>query len=186
MQPKPGVANYIKQFNARSIFLEDGLQLTYVSNDTLSVDITLSNFGDGALPVGTQITWFILVNGKSIKTETVATVKPVPQGELGVVAEIEYILPDVGTSASVPVSGAPGPVGVTVTAAFTQQSTVSPAPLNSWNTTLFPRWVRVPSPTKVPVQVTDPALQAQCGFNDCKVSSAGKCFADLSSAGMFY
>lgn len=43
MNPKPGVAPYIKQFNARSIFLQDGLQLSYQSGDHLSVDISLSN-----------------------------------------------------------------------------------------------------------------------------------------------
>ena len=172
MQPKPGVANYIAQFNARSIFLEDGLQLTYISNETLSVDISLSNFGDGALPAGTHITWSILMNGKSIKSATVPSVKPVPQGEMGIVASIEFMLPDVGTSASVPFGGPiAGPKSITVTAAFAEQSATNPAPLNSWNTTLFPRWVSVPSPTKDSIQVTDPALQAQCGFSDCKVSN---------------
>ena len=50
LKPKPGVVPYIKQFNARSIFLQDGLQLSYSSGDQLEVDISLSNFGDGALP----------------------------------------------------------------------------------------------------------------------------------------
>jgi hypothetical protein len=170
--PKPGAAPYITQFNARSIFLEDGLELTYVSNDRLAVDISLSNFGEGALPVGTKITWSILLNGEAIKTETVATSKPVPQGELGVVASIDFQLPDVGTSASVAVGATPGPKSVTVTAAFAELSTLTPAPLNSWNATLFPRWVSGPSPGKLPIRVTDAALQEQCGFNDCEISSA--------------
>ena len=45
MRPKPGVADYIKGFNAQSIFLETGLTLSYVSNDTLSCKISLSTLG---------------------------------------------------------------------------------------------------------------------------------------------
>jgi hypothetical protein len=170
--PKPGVADYITQFNARSIFLEDGLQLTYVSNDTLSVDLSLSNFGTGALPAGTEIAWSILLDGESVKTQTVPTAKPVPQGELGVVASINFVLPDAGTTSSVTFGGkTPGPKTVTVTAAFAHPSPLIPAPLNSWNATLFPRWVSAPSPNKMPIQVTSETLRAQCGFSDCEVSS---------------
>jgi hypothetical protein len=171
-RPKPGVANYITEFNARSIFLETGLQLVYVSNDTLSVDISLSHFGEGALPVGSQITWSVLLDGISIKTETVKTTQAVPQGELGLVASMECLLPDVGTSASVPFGGPiPGPKHITITAEFAVGSASISAPKNSWNATLFPRWVSVASPTKQPIKVTDPALQKQCGFSDCVVSS---------------
>lgn len=171
-RPKPGVANYITQFNARSIFLESGLELVYVSNDTLSVDFSLSNFGEGPLAVGSRITWSVLLDGISIKTATVATQEVVPQGELGVVASITYQLPDVGTSASMPFNGTVvGPKQITVAVEFEASSVSRPAPKNSWNATLLPRWVSVMSPTKQPIQVTDHSLQKSCGFSDCEVSS---------------
>ena len=49
-RPKPGVAPYIKGFNARSIFLQDGLKFAYRSNETLEVDLLISNYGSGPLP----------------------------------------------------------------------------------------------------------------------------------------
>ena len=61
-----------RQFNARSIFLQDGLELSYASGDALSVDISLSNYGEGALPAATQLTWSVLLEGKAIKTATAA------------------------------------------------------------------------------------------------------------------
>ena len=170
-RPKPGVADYITQFNARSIFLQDGLELVYVSNDTLTVDLSLSHFGEGPLPTGTKITWEVLMDGVSIKTATVATKQTLPQGELSVVASINCQLPDVGTSASVPFGGLAGPKQITLTVEFAAGSAARPAPKNSWNATLFPAWVATRSPTKHPIQVTDPSLQKSCGFSDCEVSS---------------
>ena len=170
-RPKPGIEPYIAQFNARSIFLQDGMQISYTSKDTLVVDVSLSNFGDGPLPAGAMVIWSILSDGKPIKTETVPTAKPVPQGELGVVAKISFILPDIGTTESVPLAGAPGPKTITVTAEFAKSSNkqLLAVPLNSWNTTLFPRWVAAASPTKGPVIVTDNGLKTRCGFSDCEV-----------------
>ena len=150
----------------------EGLELVYISNDTLSVDISLSHFGEGALPAGSQITWSVQLDGISIKTKTVETAQAVPQGELGLVASLECLLPDVGTSASVPFGGPTlGPKQITITVGFAVGSPSISAPQNSWNATLFPRWVSVASPTKQPVKVTDPALQDHCGFSDCEVSS---------------
>lgn len=177
-RPKPGVANYITEFNARSIFLQSGLKLVYVSNDTLSVDISLSHFGEGPLPAGSQITWSVLLDGVSMKTATLATTQAVPQGELGVVASIYYQLPDVGTSASVPFGGpAVGPKQVTLSVEFASGSM---APKNTWNSTLLPAWVSVPSPTKRPIHVTDHSLQKLCGFSDCVVSSGDTEGVDVS------
>jgi hypothetical protein len=104
----------------------------------------------------------------------VATIQAVPEGELGVVASIDCQLPDVGTSASVPIGGlTSGPAQVTISVEFAAHSAVpSPAPRNSWNATLFPRWVSVTSPTLQPIKVTEPALQKQCGFSDCELLSS--------------
>ena len=77
-----------RQFNARSIFLQDGLELSYASGDALSVDISLSNYGEGALPAATQLTWSVLLEGKAIKTATAAVTQSVPQGSLGVVGTV--------------------------------------------------------------------------------------------------
>jgi hypothetical protein len=101
MRPKAGVAPYISQFNARSILLSDGLALNYASQDTLDVDISLSNYGDGALSASTKVSWSVLMDGKVLKTAVVPAANAVPQGELGVVATISLALPDIGTSASV-------------------------------------------------------------------------------------
>lgn len=171
-RPKPGVASYITQFNARSIFLATGLDLVYVSNDMLSVDISLSNFGEGPLATGYQIKWSVMLDGVSIKTATEATKQMVPQGEIGVVATINCQLPDIGTSASVPFgSAAAGPKQITVAVEFATGSASKPAPKNSWNATLVPRWVSVTSPTNQTIKVTHRSLQKLCGFSDCEVSS---------------
>ena len=192
MRPKPGVAEFIKGFNAQSIFLETGLALSYVSNDTLYCKISLSNFGDGSLPPSTKLAWSILLDGKVIKAAVVQVATPVVQGELDLVASIEFVLPDVGTTASVPFGTTDGPKTITVTAAFAQDggggSFAATVPGNSWNATLFPRWVSAPSPggnsstttttttttTPQPVEVTDPILQGQCGFDDCAVTSLNR------------
>ena len=78
------------------------LALSYVSNDTLSVAISLSNFGDGDLPASSKVVWSILLDGKAVKTAVVPVATPVPQGELGLVASIDFVLPDVGKSATFP------------------------------------------------------------------------------------
>ena len=177
MRPKPGVADRIKGFNAQSIFLSMGLALSYVSNDTLSCNVSLSNFGDGALPASTKLSWAILLDGKVIKAAVVPVLTPVPQGEVGLAASIEFALPDVGTTASVVFGTTDGPRTITVTAAFAQDggSFAAAVPGNSWNATLFPRWVSAPSPgngtTPQPVEVTDPIMQGRCGFDDCTVTS---------------
>lgn len=54
------------------------------------------------------------MNGKTIKTVTAAAAASVPQGELGVVATIEFDLPDVGTTASVAFGATDGPKTITV------------------------------------------------------------------------
>ena len=133
MRPKPGIAPYIKQFNARSIFLQDGLLLAYSSKDSLSVDISLSNFGDGDLPTGTHITWGILIDGRTIETKTVAVSNSVKQGLLGVVASIDCSLPDIGTTNSVPI-GTTGPKTITVTARFASGggSFLEQVPMNTY------------------------------------------------------
>lgn len=170
LNPKPGVVPYIKQFNARSIFLQDGLQLSYSSGDQLEVDISLSNFGDGALPSSAELTWEVLLDGKSVKASTVAVAQAVAQGSLGVVGTVKYQLPDVGTTASVAFGETDGPKTVTITAKFSSSSGsfATAVPLNSWNATLFPKWVA--SGTKRPVKVSSADLQASCGFSNCEVS----------------
>jgi hypothetical protein len=136
------------------------------------VDISLSNFGDGALPVGSKVAWSILLNGKPIKTGVATTVVLVPQGELGVVGSIEFVLPDVGSTTTVPYSVTDGAKSITVTAQFVPGSSFAAAvPANSWNTTLYPRWVDSPTPTSsAPLMATDPELVSKCGFSDCKLS----------------
>ena len=174
MRPKPGVAPFIKFFNARSIFLETGLALSYVSNDTLSVAISLSNFGDGDLPASARVAWSISLDGKPVKTSVVPAATSVPQGEVGLVASIQFELPDVGTTVSVPFGATNGPKTITVAASFAADGGLFAAavPQNSWNATLFPRWVSAPSPRTAPaVEVTEPSLVARCGFNDCTVTS---------------
>lgn len=133
LNPKPGVAPYIKQFNARSIFLQDGLQLSYASGEQLSVDISLSNYGDGVLPTTAELTWEVLLDGKSLKTATAAVTKAVPQGSLGVVGTVSLALPDVGTTASVAFGATDGPKTLTITAVFASSSgSFANVPLNSW------------------------------------------------------
>jgi len=111
-----------RQFNARSIFLQDGLELSYASGDALSVDISLSNYGEGALPAATQLTWSVLLEGKAIKTATAAVTQSVPQGSLGVVGTVTLTLPDVGTTESVAFGATDGAKTLTVTAQFAADS----------------------------------------------------------------
>eukprot|EP01047_Picozoa_sp_COSAG01_P014799 COSAG01_NODE_729_length_14031_cov_24.502800_4_plen_771_part_00 len=176
LRPKPGVAPYIAQFNARSILIQDGLGLSYVSGETLGVDISLSNFGVSDLPGDTKLTWQILLDGKVIKATTAGSIaNTVPQGALGLIATIEYSLPDVGTSTSVAFGRTDGPKTLTVTAQLVGNQFSATVPTNSWNSTLFPRKVIEPSPpTKSgrPIQVTDAKLLLpHCGFSDCEASS---------------
>ena len=76
-----------------------GLELVYVSNDTLAVDILLSNFGDGPAPASAVVAWSVRIDGEVAHSGTTAVTQPsVPQGENGVVASINVALPDVGTT----------------------------------------------------------------------------------------
>ena len=155
-----------------------GLELSYVSKDALQVDVSLSNFGDGDLPVGTRVAWSILLNGTPIKQQVVATSKAVPQGELGVVASIRFALPDAGTTASNVFGVTDGPKTITVTAELVPNagnSFAAAVPMNSWNTTLFPSWVDGPAPAALVVTSAD--LLPQCGFNDCTVAPNGSATA---------
>eukprot|EP01052_Picozoa_sp_SAG31_P023446 SAG31_NODE_1933_length_6879_cov_3.230973_1_plen_275_part_10 len=176
MRPKPGVAPYITQFNARSILIQDGLALSYASGEALVVDVSLSNFGMSDLPSDTKLKWQILLDGKVIQSKTAdGPANPVSQGTLGVVSTIEFALPDVGTSSSVAYGRKDGPKTLTLTAQLDGNAFASTVPLNSWNATLFPKHVIGPSPSIKsgrPIQVTDAQrLMPHCGFSDCQVSS---------------
>ena len=150
------------------------MQLSYSSGDPLTVDILLSNFGEGPLPASTKLTWQVLVEGKPVKTSTVAVRSTVAQGKLGVIATIALSLPDVGTTASVKFGETDGAKTVTVTAKFAPGSDsgsgsfATAVPMNSWNATLFPKWVA--AATKAPVLVTNPTLLEFCGFSNCEAS----------------
>lgn len=182
MNPKPGVAPYIKAFNARSILVQSGLALSYSSKDPFSVEVSLSNFGDSDLTPGgdTKISWSVLLDGKVIKTDPAAAVQqPVAQGTLGVVVSIDIAaLPDVGTTASILFGATDGPKTLTVTAQLTGSSSFAGlVPKNSWNATLFPRWEDSKSPSTTShsnkqsaIQVTNANLLKSCGFSDCVLS----------------
>ena len=98
----------------------NGLELSYASGDALSVDISLSNFGDGVLPAATQLTWSVLLEGKAIKTAAVT--QSVPQGSLGVIGTVTLTLPDVGTTESIAFGATNGAKTLTVTAQFAADS----------------------------------------------------------------
>ena len=85
LRPKLGVRDRIKEFNARSIFLQDGLALSYASNDTLAVDIVLSNFGSADLSTTAHIACSVLLDGSEIKTQVKPPTTAVVQGTVGVV-----------------------------------------------------------------------------------------------------
>ena len=175
LRPKPGVVPHISHFNARSILIQDGLLLSYSSGDPLHVDISLSNFAPEALPADTKLAWSIHVDGKSIKGNSgMKKTRPVAQGSLGVVASIEVTLPDVGTSESVRFGATDGPKPVTLTAQLTGNAFAKQVPSNTWNSTLFPKWQKVASPTKPPIRVTSAGLlpPSRCGFTDCQLSTA--------------
>jgi hypothetical protein len=167
------VAPYISNFNARSILIQDGLLLSYSSGDPLAIDISLSNFAPEPLPADTKLAWSVHVDGKAIKGDAAMTVRPVAQGDLGVVASIELTLPDIGTSDSVKF-GTNGPKTLTLTAQLTGNAFSAQVPMNTWNSTLFPRWQKVASPTaSKPIQVTSAELlpPSRCGFTDCQLST---------------
>ena len=166
LRPKLGVRDRIKAFNARSIFLQDGLALSYASNATLMVDISLSNFGSADLRNSARIACSVLLDGSEIQSQVKPATTAVAQGSIGVVATIEMVLPNVLTTASVPYGVCDGPKTITITAAFASSPESAEAPPNSWNSTLFPRWEASPSPVGQHVVVTDPALLPRC-FSNC-------------------
>mmetsp|Transcript_34529 Transcript_34529/g.60157 ORF Transcript_34529/g.60157 Transcript_34529/m.60157 type:complete len:519 (+) Transcript_34529:1118-2674(+) len=177
LSQKPGApADVIKQFNARSIFLQDGLKFSYVSNDTLTVDIMLSNFGSHDLPKSAQLKWSVQMDGKIIKTVTASVSEGVPQGELGIITTLSMVLPDIGTTVSVPFGVTDGPKTITVSAEFTSPTSFAASvPRNTWNATLFPAWVDSPTPSGWSLSVVSPnphggELLQGCGFNNCKVA----------------
>eukprot|EP01052_Picozoa_sp_SAG31_P017558 SAG31_NODE_1206_length_9388_cov_7.855420_2_plen_1278_part_00 len=176
LRPKPAVQNAIQQFNARSILIQDGLLLSYTSGDPIAIDVSLSNFGPSDLPRDTKLQWSVLLNGKKIQGTEVG-VQSVAQGTLGVVASIALTLPDIGTSDSVSFGEVDGPKTLTLTANLTGNAFATQVPGNSWNSTLFPRWKQVASPTsgkaRKPIKVTSADLlpPSRCGFSDCQLSS---------------
>jgi hypothetical protein len=77
----------------------------------------------------------------------------------------------VGTTASVKFGQTDGAKTITVTAKFaasTSGSFATAVPMNSWNATLFPKWVA--AATKTPVLTTSPTLHSSCGFSNCEES----------------
>ena len=176
-RPKPGVVGF-EAFNAPSIFLQDGLELSYASNDTLSVEISLSNFGTGDFPVGSVVRWQVVAGGVQLASGDVKTSAVVPQGDLGVVASLSVPLPDAGTTTSkaggkIPTNG-PSPLRITVTAELVSagsfaSGTGGTVPKNSWNTTLFPRWVDSAT-DGWNLTVVGAALLQGCGFSNCLLS----------------
>ena len=171
LRPKPGVAPYINHFNARSILIQDGLLLSYSSGDPLAIDISLSNFAPEPLPADTKLEWSVRVNGKLIKGDSAATVRPVAQGNLGVVVSIELTLPEIGTRDSVPYGTVDGPKTLTLTAQLTGNAFAAQVPMNTWNSTLFPRWQKVASPTAIQVTSADLLPPSRCGFTNCQLST---------------
>ena len=163
-RPKPGVVPFIKEFNAPSILIQDGLALTFASKDVLNVSISLSNFGNGDLPAGTMLRWAVLADGVQLAGADVATKSVVAQGTLGIVASIVVMLPDAGST----VAEGASPVAITLTAelVFPGRGFVPAVPGNSWNATLFPRWVDSPTHS-FNLSVTDPAMLQGCLFNNC-------------------
>lgn len=140
------------------------------------MDISLSNFGNGDLPVGSAVKWQLLANGNAgamvvVDSGTITIKTAVVQGTLGVVASLSTKVPDVGTTVTTPTKG---PVQITVTAELvsvptdSSSSVFAPAvPQNSWNATVFPRWVDSAAGPGWNLTVTNTASLQGCLFNNC-------------------
>ena len=169
MRPKPGVAPYIKAFNAPSIFVQEGIELAYSSKDALAVDVSLSNFGAGDLPIGAVVQWSLLANGVSFSSGKAATTAAIAQGMLGTVASVRTVVPDAGTT----VTTTAGPIQITLLVKLISPAAFASAvPVNSWNSTVFPTWVDSPTGPGWNITVTDGAWLNGCMFNNCLQSPA--------------
>ena len=162
--PKPGVAGVIAAFNGPTIFLQDGLQLSYASKEALDLTLSLSHFGEGGdIAAGATVRWTVWANGLRFAGADTRTTTAVRQGTNQVVASMSLAMPDAGTTLSTDAT----PVRVTVTAELVAPAPfASVVPKNHWNTTVFPIWHDSPT-TGWNLTVTQPDLLQGCGFNNC-------------------
>lgn len=170
---KPGID--ISAFNGPSVLLQDGLLLSYSSGDHLNASISLSNFGHSHLPSSAELSWELRLDGKCIAADTPVVAASVAQGTIGLLATITVdSLPDLGTTASTAL-GVGGPQTLTLAVSLVGSGVSGVlASNNSWNVTLFPRWVSSAT-SGWTVIVPDPSLLPLCGFSNCKTapSAAG-------------
>lgn len=133
-RPKSITREEVLVYNSAVVLLQDGLKMTYRSNNRLDLKLLVSNFSPEALKG--KLDWEIKDNGQTLARQTVAVINQVPQGEVSEVAGVTLIMPERET-----------PTQLTITATLTAGDKQYG---NKWSTWLYPAVIQ---PHKPPVPV---------------------------------
>ena len=99
-RPKPAIApERVRQFNADTVLLQDGLALTYRGGERLDVSILVSHFAESELPSPTLSCRVSL--GGTLEHARTETTPDVGQGEVAKLADLSLTLPEVQEPAQV-------------------------------------------------------------------------------------
>jgi hypothetical protein len=90
-RPKAVWPDEVRQFNNDIVLLEDGLELTYRSGQTLSTRLLVSNFGEDDL-TGETLTWHLRSGNVPVAQGTLRDARAA-QAQLTTLGEIQAVLP---------------------------------------------------------------------------------------------
>ncbi|HOZ49635.1 MAG TPA: glycoside hydrolase family 2 TIM barrel-domain containing protein [Candidatus Hydrogenedentes bacterium] len=92
-RPKPTIApERVRQFNADTVLLQDGLALTYRSGEHIEAALLVSNYAETRIDQP-ALTWRVLA-GDALVAENSVSANPVGQGELVELTRIAVAAPD--------------------------------------------------------------------------------------------
>eukprot|EP00038_Savillea_parva_P019806 m.28947 g.28947 ORF g.28947 m.28947 type:complete len:1040 (+) comp4562_c0_seq1:52-3171(+) len=162
LKPK-SISEDIASFHANVVLLEDGLHESYISAESLNVQLSLSNFGLHEIEAGSTLAWSLVNGTTTLHSGQMKLVTTVPQGAVEAIGNITWTLPNVGTTRD----GFSTPTSLSVVATLSNGSSTSVLTNNSWTTVLYPAFADGPSPDNWELTVSDPSLFPACMFNDC-------------------
>jgi len=160
---KPGISlEAIQSFNSESVLLQSGLKLAYSSADFMYVIISVSNYGAADITNGTLTLTLRTASGVMMHESVPILPDGVRQGEIAPVFKLNFTLPEIGNTST----PSAAPLRVTLSASLDVAGFT--VPTNSWNTTVFPRFKSVNTPSSWTLYVTEPELTQGCGYWNCQ------------------
>ena len=158
-RPKPEITQaLVKRFNADTVLLSDGLDVTYRGGQPLALKLLVSNYAEAAIRNAT-LTWQAKLGGRVVASGTEAKLD-VAQGEVASVGAIDRALP-----------AQSAPQRLTIEAALTWGDGIC---RNDWSAWVYPAASTTPPKLGVPLLTSPELVQPLAQWGAAVVPSDGK------------